>query len=275
MELTPFFFGLYKFVKYGLYPFTWVVLLMALTTCLLLLPFNHARLRWARISAIASLSILLLISSPILSKQLIGSLEGWYPVPPAYGPRHYDAIVVLGGGVLNQGTLRPANQLTSSSRDRTTCGVNLYQQGLAPKLVVTGGDGSIFGSGPIEAFEMKRWAERLGVPALDILTEEQARTTYENATGAKKLLGQSSILLVSSASHLPRATALFSTQGFVVTPMPCDYIARDRPGDIWQHLDFFDFFPADVAIQHTREAVIEVAGAFIYWLAGYLQLDVP
>ena len=27
MELTPFFFGLYKFVKYGLYPLTWVVLL--------------------------------------------------------------------------------------------------------------------------------------------------------------------------------------------------------------------------------------------------------
>ncbi len=28
MELTPFFFGLYKFVKYGLYPLTWVVLLL-------------------------------------------------------------------------------------------------------------------------------------------------------------------------------------------------------------------------------------------------------
>ena len=26
MELTPFFFGLYKFVKYGLHPLTWVVL---------------------------------------------------------------------------------------------------------------------------------------------------------------------------------------------------------------------------------------------------------
>jgi len=25
MEPTPFFFGLYKFVKYGLYPLTWVV----------------------------------------------------------------------------------------------------------------------------------------------------------------------------------------------------------------------------------------------------------
>ena len=28
MELTPFFFGLYKFVKYGLYPLTWVVVLL-------------------------------------------------------------------------------------------------------------------------------------------------------------------------------------------------------------------------------------------------------
>jgi hypothetical protein len=29
MELTPFFFGLYKFVKYGLYPLTWVVVLLS------------------------------------------------------------------------------------------------------------------------------------------------------------------------------------------------------------------------------------------------------
>jgi len=32
MELTPFWFGLYKLVKYGIYPLNWVLLLMALTT---------------------------------------------------------------------------------------------------------------------------------------------------------------------------------------------------------------------------------------------------
>jgi len=268
MELTPFIFGLYKFVKYALYPLTWVVLSLGMTTCLLLLPPNPVRLRWSRIGACASLLLLLLISSPLLSGQLIGLLESSYPVPPVPAAQRYDAIVVLGGGVLDRGTLRPTVELTSISRERTTCGVDLYQQGYAPKLIVTGGDASIFGSGPIEAVEMQRWAKRLGVPAGDIMTEDAARTTYENATGAKRLLGNASILLVSSASHLPRAAALFRKQGLRVTPAPCDFIARNLPGDLFDHLDIFHFLPADVAIQHTREAVTELAGTFVYRLAG-------
>ena len=34
MDLTPFFFGLAKFVKYGLYPLTWLVLLLSAATVL-------------------------------------------------------------------------------------------------------------------------------------------------------------------------------------------------------------------------------------------------
>jgi uncharacterized SAM-binding protein YcdF (DUF218 family) len=270
MELTPFFFGLYKFIKYALYPLTWIVLLQVMTTCLLLYPASPARLRWARISACTSLLVLLLISNPLLSAHLIGSLEASYPVPPAPGTQHYEAIVVLGAGVLDRGTLRPTVELTSISRERTTCGVNLYQQGYAPKLVLTGGDASIFGSGPIEAVEMKRWAQRLGVPSVDIVIEEAARTTYENATGTKRLLGNVSIVLVSSASHLPRAAALFTKQGFQVMPAPCDYVVRNRPGDLLHNLDLFYLLPSDLAIQHTREAVSESIGMLLYRLTGKL-----
>ncbi|HEY6084252.1 MAG TPA: YdcF family protein [Nitrospira sp.] len=269
MELTPFFFGLYKFAKYALYPLTWVVLLLAVTTCLLLLPTTPARLRWARFGASASFAVLLLISNPIVSTQLIGVLEAWYPIPSA-PTQPYDAIVVLGGGIQDQGSLRPTIELTDSSRDRMTCGVNLYQQGYASRLVVTGGDANIFRAGPIEAIEMKRWARRLGVPDTDILTEEGARTTYENATGTKRLLGKASIVLVSSPSHLPRATALFIKQGLTVTPSPCDYVTRNRPGDFSSDLDIFHFLPTDTAIQHSREAVVEMAGMLIYRLVGKL-----
>ena len=44
MELTPFLFGLYKLVKYLLYPLTWVLLLMTMTTVLLCLPSSPRRL---------------------------------------------------------------------------------------------------------------------------------------------------------------------------------------------------------------------------------------
>ncbi len=117
---------------------------------------------------------------------------------------------------------------------------------------------------------MKRWAVRLGVPEPATMLDSGSRNTYENATGTKRLIGPASILLVSSASHLPRAVSVFVKQGFRVTPAPCDYVSRDLPKEILNDLDLFDFLPDDDALRHSTEAVTEVAGMMIYWLTGKL-----
>ncbi|HEY7534092.1 MAG TPA: YdcF family protein [Nitrospiraceae bacterium] len=268
MELSPFWFGLYKIVKYVVYPLSWIILLFGVTAFLSLLPPHPRRLRWIRISSFGALIVLVTLSTPLVADLLSGTLEAWYP-PPTVGPSdRYDAIVVLGGGVNEKGTLRPTVELTSYSRSRTLCGVEWFEKGVAPKLLFTGGDNVVFGFGTKEAREMKRWAQRLGVPDLVILTEEDARTTYENATGAKRLLGSASILLVTSASHLPRAAALFVKQGFQVTPAPCAYLSRDKPADRWKNIDLFDFLPNDRALQHSQDALVEGIGLVVYWLAG-------
>ncbi len=270
MELTPFFFGLYKFVKYGIYPLTWVVLLLGAATVLALFPFSPTRLRWVRQLLMSSLLLLVTLSSPMVAIPLIGSLESWYHPPQLTPSDRFDAIVVLGGGIDEKGSLRPAVEPSSDSRNRTTCAVDLYQQGYAPTLVLTGGNGRIFGTGPKEALEMKRWAVRLGVPESATMIDTEARNTYENATGTNRLLGPGSILLVSSASHLPRAVPVFIKQGFHVTPAPCDYVSRHLLGESWDDIDLFDFMPIDMALQYTREVVTEVAGIVFYWLAGKL-----
>lgn len=271
MEMTPFFFGLYKFVKYGAYPLTWIVGLYAIALILAWLPPSPRRLRWLRVSATAGFLLLLLISSPIVSGTLTGTLEGWHtPLLPDVGEK-LDAIVVLGGGIMDKGTLRPTIELSAESRLRTLCGADLYQQGYAPKLLVTGGDTRIFGSGPREAVAMKAWAIRLGVPAEAIVTEDRSRTTYENAVLSKEILGdRTSILLVTSANHVPRATALFMKQGFRVTPSPCGYQAKNRPPDNWNTVDIFDILPNTRAIGETTVVVEEATGVAAYWLAGKL-----
>ena len=270
MELTPFFFGLYKFVKYGLYPLTWVVLLLGAATVLALLPFSPKRLRWVRQLLLSSLLLLVTLSSPLIATPLIGSLESWYHSPQLTPTDRFDAIVVLGGGIHAKGSLRPTTEPSSYSRNRTTCGVDLYQQGYAPTLVLTGGDGQVFGTGHQEAVEMKRWAVHLGVPESATKIDAEAGNTYENATGAKRLLGPASILLVSSASHLPRAVPVFTKQGFRVTPAPCDYTSQNLPLESWDNIDPFDVLPSNTALQHTTEALTEVAGIVIYWLTGKL-----
>ena len=270
MELTPFFFGLYKIVKYGLYPLTWVVLLLGLAMVLALFPFSPRRLRWVRQLLMSSFFLLVALSSPLVATPLIGSLESWYQPPQLTSSDRFDAIVVLGGGIEEKGSLRPTTELSSFSRNRTTCGVNFYQQGFAPTLVLTGGNSSVSDTGPQEAVEMKRWAVRLGVPDSSTMIDTEARNTYENATGAKRLLGPASIILVSSASHLPRAVPVFMKQGFRVMPAPCDYVSQNLPRESWDTITPFDFIPTTGALQHTQKAVAEMAGIVIYWLTGKL-----
>ena len=271
MEMTPFFFGLYKFVKYGVYPLTWIVFLFAIAIILVWLPLSPRRLRLLRFSAMTGFLLLFLISSPIVSGTLTGTLEGWHTPTPTIVWEKFDAIIVLGGGIRDKGTLRPTIDLSDETRHRTLCGANLYRQGHASTLVVTGGDASIFGSGPREATAMKDWAIRLGVPTGAIVTEDRSRTTYENAVLSKQFLGdRTSILLVTSANHIPRATALFMKQGFRVTPYSCGFHAKNHPSDDWNDVDIFDILPNTQAIERTTVVVEEVAGIAAYWLVGKL-----
>lgn len=270
MELTPFWFGLYKLAKYALYPLSWVALLLGLTVALTLLPPSPQRHRWIRRLALSALLAVWLLSIPVTADIMMGTLEAWYPQPePAALPR-FDAIVVLGGGVWTKGTLRPAHELVDLTMQRTACAADLFLQGVAPKLLLSGGDARIFGRGPTESVEMKRWAQRLGVPEAAILLEERSRTTYENAVYTKQILGDASVLLVTSASHLPRATALFRKQGLQVTPYPCGYRVQHRPADGWDDLTVFDFIPDNRSLDKTTDAVAEIAGFVLYRLAGKL-----
>jgi len=65
MELTPFFIGLYKFVKHGLYPLTWVVLLLSAAAILARFPFSPKRPRWVRMLVMSSLLLLVTLSSQV------------------------------------------------------------------------------------------------------------------------------------------------------------------------------------------------------------------
>lgn len=271
MELSPFFFGLYKLVKYGVYPLTWITGLASAGLLLIWLPASPARQRWLRLSTTALVCLLLILTSPLVAHLLVATLEGQH-LPPAHQTRlTTGTIVVLGGGVRDSGSLRPGIELTEESMRQTACGADLHRQGMAPSLLVTGGDARLFGSGPAEASVMKAWAIRLGVPSDSIITEDQARTTYENAVRTRQLLGdRSPIILVTSATHMPRAAALFRKQGFEIIPFPCGFHERDRATEGWDTLSIFDLLPALWAFREISEAIEEIAGIVLYRLAGKL-----
>jgi uncharacterized SAM-binding protein YcdF (DUF218 family) len=107
-----------------------------------------------------------------------------------------DAIVVLG--------CPPSPRLER----RLERGVQLYRQGAAPVLLMSGG-----GNGPVsEAEIMRRMALASGVPDSAVLIEPWSNNTLENARNTARVLGSRgwrTVVLVSDRTHLWRATMLF------------------------------------------------------------------
>lgn len=271
MDLTPMWFAVYKTSKYLLYPLSWIVMSGLLTLVMACLPVRPTRTTWVRRFAFSTILLLLLTATPLLSTIYISLLEGRYPPFTATPASKFDAVVVLAGAVFQKGSLRPTDEASETSRQRTTCGAELWLQGLAPTLLLTGGDATVLRTGPSVSREMKRWALRLGVPASVIQVEEHSRTTYENAVQTKTLLGPARILLVTAAYHLPRAVGLFEKQGFTVTPVACGYEATHHPEQAWEQKTLFDFIPTVRALLVSTEAIDEVAGILVYWITGKWQ----
>jgi len=87
--------------------------------------------------------------------------------------------------------------------------VQLYQAGLAKRLLFTGGFNARIGA--VEASEMAREALACGVPAADILIEDRAANTSENLAlardcieGSLGLQSVAAVLLVAIHYHMRR-----------------------------------------------------------------------
>jgi uncharacterized SAM-binding protein YcdF (DUF218 family) len=111
------------------------------------------------------------------------------------GARPADAIVVLGAAQYD-GTPSPALRL------RLDHAVDLYEDGVAEVVVVTGGrkEGDRF----TEAMAGYEYLRDEGVPASALLTEDQGTNTWESLAAAAELLrgeGRTRVVLVSSPYH--------------------------------------------------------------------------
>jgi uncharacterized SAM-binding protein YcdF (DUF218 family) len=116
---------------------------------------------------------------------------------------HFDVIIVLGYPANADGTPSPVQ------RTRVMEGVQEYRRGVANMLIMTGGAAH---NGRVEADTMADFAANQGVPKQGILRERQAQDTIQNAYYSRRLMqarGWKSAEVVSSGSHLPRASLIF------------------------------------------------------------------
>lgn len=104
----------------------------------------------------------------------------------------------------------PGGQLSSMLADRVATGAELYHQGKAQVLLMTGDNSTLDYNEP-EA--MKRRAIDLGVPAEAIVLDYAGRRTYDSCYRAQHIFQLEQAILVTQAFHLDRALLLCNSLG--------------------------------------------------------------
>lgn len=229
--------------------------------------------KWTPLAIGLALVILFLSGNIWISHWLAQSLE-WQNIPKGELP-NADVIVVLGGGTRSQAYPRPDVDF-SDAGDRVWYGGNLYREQKAPKIIVSGGRISWKGGGDPESEDLSKLLVKMGVPKDDIILESESYNTHDNAIYVDKILkvqNFKTILLVTSAMHMPRSMAIFKHLGINAIAAPTDYrvsqLELDEPNRQSESL-ILGFFPSEEWFSLTTQAIREYIGLLVYKLKGWL-----
>ncbi len=122
-----------------------------------------------------------------------------------------DCILILGAGVRPDGT--PSLML----RDRLLCGAELYEAGVADRILVSGDHSTPEYDEP---GTMRRFLLEAGVPDEAILTDDGGLSTVESIRRAEQMFGLKRIVIVSQRYHLYRSLYLAEREGLEAEGVP-------------------------------------------------------
>lgn len=257
-----------KFLPLFIYPLGLIFLLLILA----LVCRRRPRLQAALLGI--ALMILYTASNRWVSYTLARSLEWKYlplnPVPTA------GAIVVLGGGTESEQFPRPAVEVNSAG-DRVLYAAQLYKEGKAPVILLSGGNITWLGGRTMTpAEEMAEILDLVGIPGAAIWQQPRSQNTYEDALYSSQLLNEKGVrrvLLVTSAMHMPRSVALFEHQGIEVIPAPTDYTVTRQGMENLASIDpqaiLINLVPNTSSLSLTTNVIKEYIGMIIYRLRGW------
>ena len=114
-----------------------------------------------------------------------------------------DCILILGAGVKN-------NKPSPLLRDRLVTGIKLYEDNIAPKIVVSGDHGK---KDYDEVNVMKKYAINSDIPSTDIFMDHAGFSTYDSIYRIKEIFKAKKIIIVTQKYHLYRALYIANKLG--------------------------------------------------------------
>ena len=137
-------------------------------------------------------------------------------ITPEYAAelKDVDCIIVLGCQVHDNEN--PSDMLA----DRLTRGIDLYNQGVAPKIIMSGDHGQMEYD---EVNTMKRVAIDADVPSDDVFMDHAGFSTYESLYRAKEIFEADKLVIVTQKYHLYRALYIAKQLGIEAYGVDSDY----------------------------------------------------
>lgn len=149
----------------------------------------------------------------------------------------FDCALVLGCKVKADG--RPSDML----HDRLQRGVELYNDGVVPKLLMSGDHGQTEYD---EVNTMKQFAIDEGIASCDVFMDHAGFSTYESMYRTRDVFDAKKIVIVTQKYHLYRAIFIARKLGIEAYGVPADYhiyagqSARDTREILARYKDFFN-----------------------------------
>lgn len=218
-----------------------------------------------RLPAVCALLVLWVSSMPWTGDALLGRIERTYPRIEVRDCPAADAVVVLGGYLSQANGSTSAHPEFGEASERLLRGVDLWKAGRTERLVFSGARIPWLGSGlRSEGDVAAEVAVGLGVAPGAIVRTGAVQNTAGEAVEIARLARErqwKTIVLVTSAFHLPRAMEQFERAGVKAVPFPCDWrVDRERP------MTPIDFLPAASGLGATEMALREWYGRLFYAL---------
>ena len=202
-------------------------LLLILSLLGLSLLLKHHKRSGASLMLCAMIALTLLSTRPV-ANALIQPLESQYPPylveAHAHNTTLVQDIIVLGAAQVADLSLPLLSQLGNAGLARISEGVHLALAYPEARLIVSGYAG---GEGRTSAELYSAVAQRFGIDAARIITLPLPQDTAEEAAAIAPLIRGRHALLVTSASHMPRAMGLFVRQGVTPTAAPVGHLAKE------------------------------------------------
>ena len=234
------------------------IIVSPLGLIIILLFFGVFRKRM--LPSMIALILLIILSLPIVSRQLIKFLEQGYTLISPNNVDTADTVIVLSGMIR---TIKQNNEIYyefSDAVDRVFAGIELLKLNKAQKIILTRGK-LPWSLGMPEGEFLAQFVKSQGINKNQVILTEVVQNTNDEAIAVSKILPKNSkIILVTSAFHMPRAKTVFENQNLKVIPYAVDFRSVETK------IDVLDFLPQANAFKDSSFYFREIIGRTYYYL---------